>query len=547
MDIKVDNTSSWNRLLLKPVFWYLLISLPIFLWISISSFYYPLGATALNYDYWEHSAAIKEWSRDLISPGNPHLPSSEGSARYMPYFFVLSWLARVFDISPFEALAIGSTVSTFILFCGIYLFFRIYFKNSWASVAGLIILIFGWGTSTWTWSNVYQLKSLFFVIAYPSTFVFALSFFILSLTLKIIREDSWDVYWAYTGLSVFAGIVFLCHPLTAVFIVSSIFLITFFETKSNVRKFLKVTVAVIIGLLLTELWPYFSPWKVIFGTHNTATTTSWLVENTFELDRFEHLTQTHPFYKVNKLFNSLFPILIGIPMFIYLTIKRRHLFLVAGFLLMLAPYLVNLVFEVPLGHRFLIFAVFYLHVAIVAILISLSESFSLIVIKKASLFELLKAVLIIGYLSILIFSNVVNVHNEFKRLKIDDYFSFKQRPLPIFQVMQKIADVLPDNAIVMMPSVYAWPLPSFKGKVVSAFHVNPLVRDIKQRRVDVDRFFQSNTTIEEQKEILDLYFATHIIYRKFRISDSTIKKLNKLGKQIGNVGDFIILKKFHKS
>ena len=155
---------------------YLFISIPILAAISWSVLNHPLYASYYASDFWEHSALIREWIKNLWHPGNPHLAIDTGSPRYMPFFFLLTVLAKIFDLSPIQALGIGGVMTMILFICGVWLFLSLYFKNDWAPFIGLIVLLCGWGAG-WYWSNCYQLRNLFYVITYPSSFVFSLCFF----------------------------------------------------------------------------------------------------------------------------------------------------------------------------------------------------------------------------------------------------------------------------------------------------------------------------------------------------------------------------------
>ena len=159
---------------LSPVTMYLMVATPLLLWLFWSTIFFPLSTYAFHEDLWEHSAAIKEWKSNLWAPRNPHLDIDASSPRYMPFFFVLTVMAKLIDLKAIDALKFAGVFNLLLLFTGIFLFFRTYFRNDFAPVLGLVILLGVWGTG-WRSSGEYQLRSLFYVASYPATFAFALS------------------------------------------------------------------------------------------------------------------------------------------------------------------------------------------------------------------------------------------------------------------------------------------------------------------------------------------------------------------------------------
>ena len=114
---------STRGVLSSPLFWYWLVAGSTWLvvyWVCT----WPWDGVRFDSDYWEHSAAIAEWTRHLWAPQNPHLAIETGSPRYMPYFFVLAATARLFDLDPFQALALGAGLNMGLLAVGVLLFFR---------------------------------------------------------------------------------------------------------------------------------------------------------------------------------------------------------------------------------------------------------------------------------------------------------------------------------------------------------------------------------------------------------------------------------------
>jgi hypothetical protein len=84
-----------------------------------------------------------------------------------------------------------------------------------------------------------------------------------------------------------------------------------------------------------------------------------------QISRFDKLNSGHVFYNLQQFFVSPGSALIGFSVCIWFLYKRQQLFIACGLLLTMLPYIGNLIFKIPLGHRFLLFAMIFLHFAIV--------------------------------------------------------------------------------------------------------------------------------------------------------------------------------------
>jgi len=518
---------------------YLLISIPILAVISWSIFYDPLYTTHYGYDFWEHSALIREWMKNLWHPGNPHLAINTGSPRYMPFFFFLTVLAKIFGLTPIQVLGIGGVMTMILFLYGVWLFLPLYFREDWAAFIGLIVLLGGWGVA-WYWSNCYQLRCLFYVITYPSSFVFSLAFLSFWLAAKILRQAESPI-WGFISLGIISAVMLLCHPLTGAFAIASLCLLALLEPDVAFSHRLKVIGIVLMGAVAAELWPYFSVWDIILGTSN-GKAESWVKPDNVVINssRIKILYHTHLFYNPKQFFVAIGPALLGIPALIYLAYKREHLFIVAGFILMSLPFVTNLFFPIPLGHRFLFYMIFYLHLAIIWSVLKMQGS-----IEKSTFVRSIKIKrgMIFCFLTICLLWN-----GALSALALKHYLLFPNLKFgamlqkPIVNDMRRLSLIIPDEAIIMAPAMLSWSLPTFTGKVVALLHTNPMVADSYKRRWDAVRFFQSKTTQETRLKILKHYRVTHILFERNDIPETVRKKLNDFGSNVGKIDDYVVIK-----
>jgi hypothetical protein len=526
---------------ISPQWAYLFISIPILAAISWSIFYDPLYTKHFGFDFWEHSALIREWKKNLWHPGNPHLAIDSGSPRYMPFFFFLTVLARIFSLTPIQALGIGGVLTMILFLYGIWLFMSLYFRNDWAPFIGLIVLLCGWGVG-WYWSNCYQLRNLLYVITYPSSFVFSLSFLSYWLATKMLRQRA-TTPLSLILLGIMSALMLLSHPLTGAFAIGSLCLLALSEPKISLWHRSKIIGVVLAGALGAEMWPYFSVWRIILGISG-GKAESWVKTGNIVVSRIKMLYHAHPFYDPKQFFVVTGPSLLGIPALFYMAYRREHLFIILGFLAMSLIFVLNLFFPIPLGHRFLFYVIFYLHLALIWGVLEMQGKEGKIrqhhiVLRSAKV----KTGILIWFLTICLLWNVALLGLALGHYIINPNLSYgPMKREQIVDDMKRLSLFIPDEAIVMAPAQLSWPLPTFKGKVVALFHTNPMVADDYQRRRHTHMFFQVETTKEDRLKILRRYKVTHILFKIKNISESVRNNLEEFGSVVKKTGDYVIIK-----
>lgn len=235
------------------------------------------------------------------------------------------------------------------------------------------------------------------------------------------------------------------------------------------------------------------------------------------------------FFDLRQVITALGPALLGIPCVLYLALARRHPFLVYGFLLMAAPYTVNVFWAVvPLGHRFVYFAVFYLHMALVWLglrgvdLARKQTHNDQIRPKKKALAAMVAITLFASFLW-----NLTYAAAHF------GYTYFRKEPVPV--VMKRLSPFLKEDSVVLAPLRTAWPIPSFQGKVVGLLGVHAMVPDDRRRSTDVAAFFEADISNERRLEILKRYNVSHVLFEASDVSDEIRWFLQGTGSKLGSV------------
>lgn len=472
-------------------------------------FSHPVFTHSLNNDFWEHSAALRAWMSDLWRPKNPHLAIDSGSPRYMPFYFVLAVMGKTFGLGAIDTLKIGAVFNVAFLSVGAFLFFRLYFRSSLAPIIGLLVLLTGWGLA-WTWSNVYQLRGLLYVAPYPSTFSFAATLLCLWLQTSILRSGDRSLY-RHTGLALLVALTFACHPLTGALAVGAAGLLALTHPDVASRARLTAIAALVTGLLLTELWPYYSALQVTLGISG-GEASSWVSGGNLTWDARPRQLLNHPFYAPATVLLALGPALAGLICLVFLAGRREHRFILFGALSMLVPYFVNLVYPIPLGHRFLLFAIFFLHLAMIWA--------TLDVVRRLSLSEKTPVAtkLAAAPLAVVLFAGLA-FNLIFAQMDFREHVAV-WRPVPA--TVGAVVRSVPEDGVVMARPMLAWPVPTFGGKVVSLFHPNPMVPDQADRKRHVTAFFSAATPVAERRRIVRNYGVTHVLIDAADTADAVL-------------------------
>jgi len=487
------------------------------MWDSVA---YRLVTYALYADYWEHSAALTEWLRNLSAPANPHVATAESSARFIPPYFVLATIGGPLGLDALDLMAASAMLNYLLVAVGIFLFAGIYFRNPWAPGVLFVVLLAGWGIP-WIWANLYELRSLFMTASYPATFVFGLALISFWLTLAFMRGLV-GFFTGISGLLLLSALMFVSHPLTGVFAIAGGCLLAL--TESDAAVSLRVLILLVLpgGALLAAAWPFFPVWDVILASSATPDDRTWQAFGGIDamLERARSGAWYHMFFAPQQFLVALGPALLGIPLALWLLLRWRFLFIPLGALLMAAPLLLNVFYQVALAHRFLLYVVFFLHLAIVWGILELFDRWSeqrrsgrpgsalLVGVSVTRVLVVVFAALHVGLLA----GDYRGIHLN-NGLKVVD----KRAALPLgYDVPRLYTELtagLPEDAVVIGDRWLTWPLPTFRGKAVALppDHENSLVADQFERVAAVEGFLAANTAADERRGIAQRYQATHVI------------------------------------
>jgi hypothetical protein len=465
-------------------------------------------------DYWEHTALLTEWMGHFSDPGNPHVDDASLSPRYMPMFWVLTFAGRLFRLDSIQLMSIAAVVNYILIVVGLHVFLKNYFRDPWAPLIGYLAIFFCWGVS-WNWSNLYHLRSFFYVASFPSSFVFGLSLLAFALTLRILRREG-QQYVLSAMLCGLAVLMFLCHPLTGVFGISGCALLAITESTEKFSLRILTLVSLAAAGFLAELWPFFSVWKVSLGLYGSGAE-QWFASSE-SMGVFERLGSgvwKHIFYDPRLVLTILGPALLGLPLCFMMFVRRENLFVVYGAACMAVPYLLHPFIEVPLAHRFLLFVVTYFHFAIVWGVLQIVAAWNTRPRPTYAAFLMLGLIAMTGTL---LAANTALMSIEFEgntlkpdTLKISDKRAVLPAGMSVVDVYETLTDPLPEEAVVLTTPSVGWPLPTFKGKVISLYHENPMLLDQEERYAATSAFFDAPQEAGLRTALIEKYGATHLL------------------------------------
>jgi hypothetical protein len=489
---------------------FVVLGLALVVWIADDAFGARVVTLSQGADYWEHSATLRELIDHPFSPRNPHLNSPDPSPRFVPSFIFTALVARALHFDALDAMGLAATFNMLLLVAGIFGFFRTYFRDARASLIGFVVAFGSW-YDAWHFSNVYQLKILFSTAPYPSTTALGLSLLGFTLTLRVLRNGPGR--FGFALLTACWALVAITHPLTALLGFSGGVLLALTEPGVPLALRLKVAATVPLGLAISFLWPYFSMRRVLVGgSHDQVEAVSRSLAGA-PLE--EAGGKLHPFYRRDGFVRSLGAALVGIPVSLYLLVRRQHLFIPLGAAAMALPFVVNAYVPLPLGHRFILLAVFYLQVALVYLFMKFlpaaPEAFSFVNRRwgRWPAFALI-------VLCLLVLAKI-NIEAALGRLGYSARRMHGTEVSGNIRYAQRAAELAGPGAVILADAQTSWPVPTFGPKVLLIFHNNPLVTDEGERIVHVAHFMNPDAPDADRRETIAKYGITHVLLKRNQV------------------------------
>jgi hypothetical protein len=497
---------------------FVLLSLGIVAWVAWDALGVRLIAWSPTSDYWEHTAVLHALLENPWHPRHPLIAEPVPSPRFGPHFVAVSMIGRAVGMNALDAVAFAGVLNTVLFAGGIYYFFREYFRDERAPLVALIVLFGSWLDAP-HFSNVYKLSVFFSVAGYPSTAALAFMLFGFFVFLRLLRSDAerpglWVLsagIWAY---------VYITHPLTAMAAITGALLFALTEPGITPRRRLWAGGSVFAGLVASLVWPYYPALgMVLSGTADR-------VQKGLDPSQQHEL---HSFFELDKIFDIVGFCVLVLPVIPYFAWRKRHLVVPLGALAMLAVFALTAFIDIPLGHRFILLATFFLQIGLVWIFLGLLPPIE----PRAPEAKTLRYLRIAGAVTaaaLLVFMIVSNVEAAWERF--EDKADRRYTESGTVKYGRRVAELAGPKAVVLAMPVPSWPLPTFGPKIVSLHHQNPLISDAAQRNRDVKRFLSDAPSDDERLQILRRYRVTHVVVLPGE-SETVLDFLNEHGKKRG--------------
>ncbi|MGX9217115.1 hypothetical protein ACWV27_01695 [Massilia varians] len=498
---------------------------------TLSFLFLPLPTLQWFSDYWEHASAIRVLAENPLAPTNPHYATLDPDRQFIPLFVVLGWLMKTSGISVYTALGLAAILTTVLFFAGVSVFSKSYFRHPWAPVVMISVMMFCWGMP-WIWTGFYEFRAIFYNNFYPASFVLSLTFFFWALVLRMLRHDSVRLSEAF-ALIMLSAFMFVTHQLGGLFAVGgAVLFLIFEEPRAATAQRLKIFLLVVAGIGITWWWPYFNP-----------------VELTFSGSGDKENEGPPQFYQTVQVLMMMGPALIGVPILLAMLKKGVHLPIVVGFAGVFCAYAAGGYLGHPVAHRFLLYAILFLHLAIVWWILALlpsSNSSSSAVFTKAKVKVKVKAKHVLFFVIGLLVATHVGfgaldfVRIAYERITGNSFGTFPNHPIP--SELSAVAEVIPDDAILFTTYDPALAITALKGKVIARPRPQLMISDGAARTQDNKRFFSTNISNAERMELIRKYGAQYILIKKDNIAAETLLDLEQLGKRVATDGQLILIK-----
>lgn len=250
---------------------------------GISGFVLYYGAVAFRQpwllDFHLHHAVVSELYRNFWHPGHEAMSVAGGySTNVTPYMVVVALLGLALDVSAYRALQLAGVINMASYAVAIILFFRTFaprLPSLWPTFVFLVVSLF-LRSEHYGWSSETDYLTLRLVQAYPSTVAWTMAVLTFVVAERIIRGSRRPAWAALLALMI--GFQLLSHALTASWAIGIVGLRALYEIVPSVvdrgrngqranqhapgkqqRAGACLLVAVAAGMVLTLLWPFYSP------------------------------------------------------------------------------------------------------------------------------------------------------------------------------------------------------------------------------------------------------------------------------------------------
>jgi hypothetical protein len=461
-------------------------------------------------DFWEHSAAVGELIRHPFNPGHPQLNVSAAHTFLNPYTFVVAQFARLFQLDAISALSIFGVIN-FCLFCyGLHAFISSlqihnptstlqsrHLDNNALTFYALLLILFLWGGKPWPYSGFFNYEIFFWNLAYPSTFIGGLSL----LGLAFNARHQFDRNYLYLAVLIaLTTTALLTHPLTAQFLLIGFFAQIFAPQPAQGGQQVprsvqfialsKLAIIFVASLAIATRWPFYPILELFQGASK--------VYDISNGDMYFHLlTRTWPF-------------MLLAPLFLWMLLKPALRPLLIIFVATATIYGLGYVTERYSFGRIVSYTIIVIQIACAVAVFQFEHWLQGSTPRIARVGQMATLLLLLFWASQWAPSSISRLLTAGNSVWLGRTVSN--------QIIYKDYLFLPRHispqAVVFADIETSWFIPSFEAKIVAADHPLAFVKDAEQRREDVIKFFEQQTTTQERTALLQKYQTKYLLLNK---------------------------------
>lgn len=435
---------------------------------------------------------------DPIDPKHPIFLSEAPHAFMTPYALLVAAFAKLFSISPIDALAIAGLLNFLLLAYGLKRFCFV-ISSACPEKTAFYFLLFTlllWGNNPWPYSGFFHLDVIGFVLPYPSTFAIAISLIGLSFFSRSFKANN---FLHQFGLCLIIWVVLLSHPLTFIFLMSGLFFLCFYPQGLWLSRILILFSLLLVALMAAFFWPYYSIRHLLTGSSSVFHTSNFVM-----------------YYDVLK---RIWINIALLPLLIWAFKERSARIILIWFASLCTLYFLGFL----TGHysygRIISFCILLLHLlaaeGLARFEINLQHTRRIAVQTYRVLLFLSLLFFSLTWLPSTLTRMLTIVNQASKHQSINNQITYKN--------LLFISKYLKHNDLVLSDIETSWLIPTFGGKVIAALHPQAFIPDLLTRQKNIEVFFHSDTGKDQRLSILRQYHPDFLVLDQQLINASLIE------------------------
>jgi hypothetical protein len=466
-------------------------------------------------DAWEHHRAIRVLAEVGLHAGNPTQAASEPSIRYSPYTVALAVVSRSTHLDSYDVLSAAATVNTALLFVSLYAFLCSYRREvSCVWILGPMLFLYGAAPA---YANSLALEDLPWLQVNPSAFSLWVSLFAWA-TWRWAETRAHRLFVAIPLCGGLIGCATLSHGMTGMLGGVGLLAVSM-ARRDRARVTLLGATALTLALAggLCVLWPWYS---FLTAVRSSPDAPYWY----------------NPFILRRMLFVWCFPAWTAA--MTALPYRRDDLVrtclwgLGASLALGAAAIAIHSVTLARLPLAGLIFAQILTGYALwqwdllntrsLRATLDFLRSFDPAAFAAGFVRLLLPAAIL--YFAV---PQVWNVLHEphLLRPRIASLLGKDTKRSHLLENYRHVLSPVAETDVVLGDLLTAWPVPSVRGRIVGAEHLEFFVPGQRERCDSAQAFFETQTGVERRREILQRYHVRWLLLDRERDAEVLIELL----------------------